>query len=321
MDYIQRVNERPVREPTTPTSVVASLQRLDMNLLPLLQALLEYRNVTEAAAAVGLTQPAMSNALRRMRHTLNDELLVRVGRRYELTSRAAGLVEPVDRILRAVADEVLAPPTFDPGTSRRTFTMAASGAAAQTVLPRLAATITARAPGIRLDVRLLDASSHDPLTDPAADVTLLPDVIPTPLPRERLYEEEWVCVVDAANDAVGDELTVEDLTALPHLVFRWMGSTVAPDRLLQEVAPERVVQVTVFDFLLIPPILRGSRMISVLQRRIADRVAGEGGLRVVASPVPFPPLGVDLVWNPRHPHDPGCAWLRQELFAAVSSVP
>lgn len=321
MDYIHRVNDERLREASGPTPAMAALQRIDMNLLPLLQALLQYRNVTEAAAAVGLTQPAMSNALRRIRHTLNDELLVRVGRRYELTSRAAGLVEPVDRVLRAVSDEVLAPPTFDPGTSRRTFTMAASGAAAQTVLPGLAATITTRAPGIRLDVRMLDASSHDPLIDPAADVTLLPDIIPTPLPRERLYDEEWVCVVDAGNDAVGEKLTVEDLTDLPHLVFRWLGSTVAPDRLLEEIAPDRVVQVTVFDFLLIPPILRGTRMISVLQRRLADRVVGEGGLRVVEPPVPFPPLSVDLVWNPRHPHDPGCAWLRQELFAAVSSVP
>ena len=320
MEYIHDVNDRHVREPSVPNAALAALQRLDMNLLPLLQALLQHKNVTEAAAAVGLTQPAMSNALRRIRHTLNDELLVRVARRYELTSRAAGLVEPVDRILRAVADEVLAPPTFDPDTSQRTFTMAASGAATQTVLPRLAAMITTRAPGIRLDARMLDASSDEPLIDPAADVTLLPDVLPTLLPRERLYDEEWVCVVDAGNDAVGDKLTVEDLTALPHLVFQWLGTTVAPDRLLQEIAPDRVVQVTVFDFLLIPPTLRGTRMISVLQRRLADRVVGEGGLRVVEPPVPFPPLSVDLVWNPRHPHDPGCAWLREQLFAAVSST-
>ena len=67
--------------------------------------------------------------------------------------------------------------------------------------------------------------------------------------------------------------------------------------------------------------LRGTRMLSVLQRRLAARVVGEGGLRVVAPPVPFPPLSVDLVWNPRRPHDPGCAWLRQELFAAVASTP
>src|SRR5215216_5949678 len=109
--------------------------RVDMNLLPMLAALIEHRSVTKAANTVGLTQPAMSNALARLRRVLGDELLVRVGREYVLTTRAEALIAPVNSILETVSNQVLTPLTFDPATSDRAFRIAAASGAALTVLP------------------------------------------------------------------------------------------------------------------------------------------------------------------------------------------
>ncbi|WP_327725519.1 LysR family transcriptional regulator [Streptomyces europaeiscabiei] len=290
---------------------------VDLNLLPLLAALLEHRSVTRAAEAVGLTQPAMSNALQRLRRTLGDDLLLRVGRQYVLTTRAAALIEPVNLILETATSQVLAPPTFDPATSDRTFRIAASSAAALTVVPALSTMLAVTAPGVRLHLEAPEFLMDLTRTDATADVALLPDTMPTTLPRERLYNESWVVVADAKNDRIGATLTVDDLARLPHVVFEWEGGRVGAQHALAGMIPDLVVQVVVSEFLMIPSVVSGTNMIALLHRRLAQRLAGQNGLRVVEPPVPLPPLGVDLVWNPRGAGDPGRAWLREQLMRAV----
>ncbi len=300
------------------TSTATALHRVDLNLLPLLAALLEHRSVTRAAEAVGLTQPAMSNALQRLRRTLGDELLVRVGREYVLTARASALRGPISLFLETASNQVLVPPTFDPATSDRVFRIAASSAAALTVLPTLSATLAASAPGVRLHVEALEPSMALTLSEWAADVALLPDVMPTPLPRERLYQEDWVVVSDAGNDRIGATLTVDDLARLPHAVFEWEGGRVGAQQALARLIPDLVVQVVVFEFLMIPSVVSGTPMIALLQRRLAQRLAAQNGLRVLEPPIALPTLGIDLVWNPRSAGDPGRAWLRRQLISAVA---
>lgn len=298
-----------------------SLNNVDLNLIPLLAALLEHRSVTRAAQSVGLTQPAMSNALSRLRRKLGDELLVRVGREYVLTARAAALVEPVNQILDTLATQVLTPPTFDPATSRRTFHIAAASAAALTVLPALSSTIANSAPGVRVHLEALESSTDLSLTESTADVALVPDIVPTSLPRERLYQEDWVVVADADNDHIGPTLTVEDLARLPHVVFEWEGGRVGGQQILEQLIPDLVVQVVVFEFLMIPSVVHGTPMVALLQRRLANRFAESNGLRVMEPPVPLPTLGIDLVWNPRNSGHPAYAWLRNQLLEAVASPP
>ncbi|WP_433171439.1 LysR family transcriptional regulator [Actinoallomurus sp. CA-150999] len=292
---------------------------MDLNLLPLLAALLEHRSVTRAAKSVGLTQPAMSNALARLRRKLDDEILVRVGREYVLTARAAELVGPVNLILETLTTRVLTPPTFDPATSDRAFRIAAGSAAALTVLPALSTTIAEAAPGVRVHLDELASATDLTLSESTVDVALLPDVVPTTLPRERLYHEDWVVVADACNDHIGPTLTVEDLVHLPHVVFEWEGSRVGAQQVLERLIPELVVQMVVFEFLMIPHLVRGTRMVALLQRRLARRLAEPNGLRVMEPPIPLPTLTIDLVWNPRNSGDPGCAWLRKQLISAATS--
>jgi len=296
---------------------MTTLASVDLNLLVPLRALLRHRSVTRAAAETGVSQPAMSNTLRRLRRLLEDELLIRVGKSYELTARASSLLEPLEAALRTIDAEIVNSPVFSPADSRRTFTVASSNAAAATVLSGLARKLIAVAPHTSLHVVPLVPSSDQLLGDSGVDLVLLPDPIPTLLPRERLYDEEWVCVVDAENREVGSVLRLEDLVRLPHVVFDMGGIALSAELTLQAVVPDRRIQATVSDFLTIPFLLRGTTMISVLQGRLARLLSAHGMLRILQCPVHLPGLGVDMVWNPRGVKDPACAWLREQLLASV----
>lgn len=294
--------------------------RVDMNLLPMLAALIEHRSVTKAANAVGLTQPAMSNALARLRRALGDELLVRVGREYVLTTRAEALIEPLNTILETVASDILTPLTFDPSTSTRTFHIAAASGAALAVLPALSAAVASTAPGVRIHVEPATASLDLGSRDSKADVALVPEGVAISLPRERLYLEDWIVIADAANEGIGDELTKDQLFRMPHVIFEWGGERSGAQKALDAMAPELPVQVVVPEFLMIPSVVRGTNMLALLQRGLASRLAEMNGLKILEPPVPLPNLSIDLVWNPHSAGDPGRAWLRRHLKRAVASV-
>jgi DNA-binding transcriptional LysR family regulator len=296
---------------------MVALASVDLNLLIALRALLRQCSVTRAAVEAGVSQPAMSSNLRRLRHILGDELLVRVGKTYELTARASALLEPLESALRTIDNEVINTPVFVPADSRRIFTVASSNAAAATILSGLARRFGDEAPHATLHVVALVRAPEQLLGDNGCDLVLLPETIQTTLPRQRLYDDEWVCVVDVDNSQVGDELRLEDLVRLPHIVFDMTGVSVSAELTLQAAVPERRIRAVVSDFLTIPFLLRGTPMISVLQGRVARLLGAHGMVRVLRCPVQLPALGVDMVWNPRAANDPACVWLRTQLVDLV----
>lgn len=296
---------------------MTALASFDLNLLVALRALLRHRGVTRAAVEAGVSQPAMSNTLRRLRHLLDDDLLIRTGKTYELTARASALLGPLEAALRTIENEVVKAPVFSPAESRRIFTVASSNAAAATVLSGLIKRLSATAPHAALHSVPLVRSPEQLLGDSGVDLVLLPETIRTTLPRERLYSEEWVCVVDADNAEVGNVLEISDLERLPHLVFDMDGVAVSAELALQAAVPDRWVQATVSDFLSIPFLLRGTAMISVLQGRVARLLDEHGMVRTLRCPIQLPALGIDMVWNPRGANDPAYAWLRTQLLGLV----
>jgi DNA-binding transcriptional LysR family regulator len=296
---------------------MTALASFDLNLLIALRALLRHRGVTRAAVEAGVSQPAMSNTLRRLRRLLDDDLLIRTGKTYELTTRASALLEPLEAALRTIENEVVNTPVFSPAESRRVFTIASSNAAAATVLSGLIKRLSLEAPRTTLRLLPLVRSPEQLLGDSGVDLVLLPETIRTNLPRERLYAEEWVCVIDAGNSQVGDVLELSDLARLPHIVFDMDGVSVSAELALQAAVPDRRIQATVSDFLAIPFLLRGTTMISVLQGRVARLLGEHGMVRVLRCPVRLPALGVDMVWNPRGANDPAYAWLRKQLVGLV----
>jgi len=299
---------------------VTSAAGIDLNLLAVLGALLEHRNVTRAGERLSLSQPTMSGALARLRQHFGDELLIRSGREYQLTPMASGLLPAVLEALGQVERTLSVPAAFDPATSRRRFSIAIS---AQSILALSEALrlVHELAPGVRLDTwpitTTLMETGHNLL---GYDVLFGPegfraDGDPEPLLRDRI-----VYVADPANPRLRNgRLTAEDLAALPHAAARLPQAalvTAALDRL--GVTP-RVVATT-GGWLPLPFLVAGTDLVAAAPERLARRVSGAAGVTLVE-----PPFGpVELVeaawWHPLHTTDPALSWLRRIILGSLGSL-
>src|SRR5689334_3634255 len=191
-----------------------------MNLLVSLDALLQERSVTRAAARMGLGQPTVSHALARLRRYFGDELLTRVGNRYELTPLAAQLRERA-RMAVTSFERVFSPPLeFEPATTDREFSLRVSDYGEMVLAPAVADLLAREAPRARLRLMANTATPVDQ-SDPTlltTDLVIMPRGFVTDLHHRDLYHDEWVCLAAADNAAVGDALTVENLRDLPWVV-------------------------------------------------------------------------------------------------------
>lgn len=293
------------------------LSNVDMNLLLPLQALLRERSVTKAAAQIGMSQPAMSSALKRLRRVLGDPLLVRAHGSYHLTPRARQLVRPLDDALRVIDEDVLPSVPFDPANSTRVFRIAASSSTAFAALRPVITSAAQSYPNISFAIVAPTRWPDRMFQGEDLDLILLPEVLPSEQPRERLYEEEWVMVVSADHPEVGDAVTMAQLYALPHVVFEDAGlrthgvlTLTSGDRSIRNV-------VVADDFMMIFHLVPSTPLIAVVQGTVARELATRNGLRIVESPIPLPTFGIDMVWNPVRTRDQACQWLGQQLRTAI----
>ena len=290
------------------------LGNVDLNLLVPLLALLEERSVTAAAARVGMTQPAMSHALRRMRRLLRDDLLVRQGAGMALTPRALELVAPLRRALRHTA-EVVRPAAFDPATDRRVVTLAMTSSTAFQIGGELTRLVGERAPQVVLRLRTMPlvGAVDTVFTQEGVDVLLLPQAFATAYPRERLYDDRWVVV--AAGDAPQVPVT-EMLGSLPHVVFDSLPHRARPYEVLDELGVQYEVRTRVSDQLLIPYLVAGGGGVAFHRDRVMAEMRRYLDLQVHEVPFAIEGLGIDLVWNPWLADEELRAWLGSVLHEA-----
>ena len=205
------------------------LDRFDLNLLVVLDALLEERNVTKASERLHIGQSATSGALARLRDYFGDELLLPVGRRLMLTPLAQSLVEPVrDTLVRARA-AISIKPGFDPATAQRRFSVRASDYVTTVMLAAAVAQLAALAPGVSLDIRSPPRNVAEVLDHGDVDLLVLPEQYVAALdqPQLRLFEDTQVCMVWAGNRQVGESLSFEQYLELGHLAVRAQPPAVA----------------------------------------------------------------------------------------------
>jgi DNA-binding transcriptional LysR family regulator len=314
-------------EPDTPGSELARLASVNLNLLVPLLALVEERSVTKAAARVGLTQPAMSHALVRIRRLLGDEVLVRQGSRMVLTPRGAELIGPLRQALHQTA-RVVDFPGFDPAVDRRVITIAMTTSTAFVIGASIARLIAVRAPAATLRVRTITVpygslftgqAVDDLFTEEGLDVILLSEAFASPFPRERLYDDRWVVV--AASDAPADADALELLTTLPHVAFDASPRRLLPYSMLDEYRVPYTVRQLVSDSLLIPYLAASSGGVALNRLSVATVMRGQFDLRVEEFPFSVPGLGIDMVWNPRLSDERFVGWLRQLLVDAAHALP
>lgn len=285
----------------------------DLSLLLGLRALLEEANVTRAGERIGVGQSTMSAILSRLRVQFADELLVRVGRDYELTPLARQLLPQVQLTLPLVAQALGQETEFDPATTRRRFRVHLSDYAAVELRP-LFALAEAMAPGIRFDFLRLssdpDSAEHDLL---ANDFVVLPPGAGIDSPGIELFRDEYVVVADRDNPRVVDgTVSVAALLASPHIRCDFGRSHLTPaERRMRELGLDPQVRVTTSTLLSIPLIVAGTDLLGVVPRRLVERQAAVTG--AIAVPTPFPPveLALRLWWHPAHTHDPAHTWLRE----------
>ncbi|GIH95171.1 LysR family transcriptional regulator [Planobispora siamensis] len=298
-----------------------NLASLDLNLVVALHALLEERSVTRAGRRIGLSQPAASAALARLRRHFSDDLLARKGNSYELTPLGAALREPaanacgvLERLFTSRAD-------FRPGTERRDFTILSSDYAIAVFGAELARVLHAEAPGVRLHFQNMDGRIVE-ATDTVlggVDGVLVPHGVISGFPAVELYRDEWVCLVSADHPDIGERITMEDLARLPWAVYRRFFD--APvTRQLGTLGLEPRVEVSVQYFSLLPNLVAGTRRVTLVQRRLARMLQGIAPVRVLPCPFEAVPLQEALWWHPVHSQDAAHIWLRETAARVAAGL-
>lgn len=291
-----------------------NLSRLDLNLVVALRALLEERNVTRAGERVGLSQPAMSAALSRLRRHFGDELLTRVGNTYALTplgaalrDRTASACDLLGRVFSSQAD-------FDPATASREFTLLGSDYGAAVFGAPLSRVLHEEAPGVRVTFQQAGpAVVESPATAlSTVDGLLMPHGIIDGLPAIPLFQDRWVCLVADDHPDVGEELSLDDLARLPWAVYQRPYDAPAA-RQLSMIGVTPHVEVSVHTFQLLPHLVEGTRRVAMIQERLARRVAGLAAVRVLECPFAAVPVHEAMWWHPAHTQDAAHIWLRETV--------
>ncbi|HWU09259.1 MAG TPA: LysR family transcriptional regulator [Streptomyces sp.] len=299
-----------------------NLARLDLNLVVALRALLEERNVTRAGQRIGLSQPAMSAALARLRRHFDDDLLARAGGHYELTAlgqvllgRTSTAYDLLERLFASQAD-------FDPARESREFVLAGSDYAVAVFGTELARVVHEEAPGIRLRFTQTPATVVDDTATllSATDGLLMPHGVISGFPATDLYDDRWVFLVAEDHPGVEDKLTRGDLARLPWVTYQRTYDAPAV-RQVGMLGVEPRVEVSVDSFQLLPLLVAGTRRVALIQARLARLLAPLSAVRTVEPPYEAVPLREALWWHPVHTHDAAHIWLRETAERVGAGLP
>jgi DNA-binding transcriptional LysR family regulator len=299
------------------------LTSVDLNLLVALDALLTERSVTRAGGRLSLTQPAMSHALARLRRLFGDELLVRSGREMVPTAFALGLREPLRDALGAVERTLAARPAFDPATGQRTFRLYANDYVTIVLLAPLLRALSRDAPGVQLEITSTFTSFAELLQDEGLDLVISAGDLPgsAALPSQTLFRDRFVLVGGPrAEGLAGGRVSRRTFAQQRYLVYRQGGATSFADLEMDARGVQRRVALTVGSFVLVPHLLAGSDLVTMLQARLLDAIGTDHELQVARPPIALDPIVERVYWHPRSEADPAHRWLRERLVAAAATL-
>ncbi|MBO1902706.1 LysR family transcriptional regulator [Leucobacter weissii] len=285
------------------------LRGIDINLLMVLDAVLAERNLTKAGESIGLTQPAVSGAVAKLRKVTGDPLLVRSGRTFELTDHARELQPIVSEALTEVARTFNLRPMFDPRTSDRQFRISASDYALSVMTAPLLAVLEQEAPEISVEFDALN--SIDPVDLLRKDVVVTAANRAVPGKHQALFSDTFVCLVRAGHPRLRDgALTLEDLGEMPYIDVAFAEDVVAvANDALHDAGVAPRVTMSVTGFLPIPFLLEGTDMYGFVPARVAEQYAGPLDLVIARTPLSHRTLVEVVYWHPSKTDDPALRWL------------
>jgi LysR family transcriptional regulator, nod-box dependent transcriptional activator len=291
-------------------------EKLDLNLLVALDALLQERNVSLASERLRLSQSATSNALGRLRYYFEDDLLVLKGRHMVLTPRGEELVEPVGAVLAQIKNTIAKVNPFVPAESDRTIVIQASDYTVEVLLHHAMVIFAAEAPNMRFEFWPMGDNLIEELQRGQADLLITLDtVISTEHPWVSLFSDGFVVVGWSENPFLTEEMTQEKYEKLGHVMVRF-GKTRAPsfeEWALKSQSVTRRVEVVAPSFTSVPGFLIGSHRIATMHRRLAERLSRTLPLKIMEIPFEIPPISQAVQWAISNDKDPAIRWVVQRL--------
>lgn len=290
---------------------------IDLNLLRLMQVVDQEGSVTRAAQRLGLSQPAVSNGLARLRRALGDPLFVRSSTGMEPTPRARRVLEALDSAMGLIRLGLREGVEFDPAVATDEFSLLVSDLGELTYLPRLMEHVEQHAPGCRLRVRQLARGGYAEALE-AGRADLAVGYLPHPrgsLRSRRLFTDRFVCMLRAGHPALEQPFTLERYLALSHVaVSRAGGREGLVTTMLAGLGAERRIALVIPHFAAAPGVVAATDLAVAVPSQLADVYAGAG---VVTLPLPFdvPRIEIALYWHDRLQEDPASRWLRGVFVA------
>ncbi len=307
---------------------------LDLNLLRVFDEVMSERSLTRAAHKLSITQPAVSNALRRFREAVGDDLIKRSGQEMLPTPRALALWPAVREALRQL-QVVLMPSTFEPSAASTTFILTMADATAAELMPRLIEVLDQDAPGV--SIRVVPLVTRDPrrlLADEEADMAIgyFPATFADLTARaqageavafahQRLYSGEYVCVMRRDHPLAQAPLTLDLYCAARHLLVSFSGRPFGfIDEALAQFGRDRRIVLTVNQFFTAGKVVANSNLLTVLPRHFVNVTGIADQLVLRELPFPVPPVHVDALWHHRVHRESAHQWLRETIKSVAQAA-
>ena len=292
------------------------IDKIDLNLLTIFEAVMTELNVSRAAERLNLTQPAVSHALRRLRRITNDKLFTKVPSGVSPTQKALELWEPIRDGLLQIR-QALTPTAFDPSTSAQTFTLSMADYTAALMLPKLLPILEQTAPGI--DLRIIPNTNINAVSLlEQSEIDLAFGRFFRPGARLRVQEvmrDRYVCIMHQGHPLARKRLTLKQYVNAKHLLVSLTGeATGLIDEQLREQGLKRRVMLTVNQFTLVPELVATSDSIAAIPQRILSKSAYASQLHIAELPVEMAIAELQMMWHERKQRDPAHEWLRSLMI-------
>ena len=298
-----------------------NIKDFDLNLLLVFDAVLAEGSISRAAARLDLSQPAVSNALARLRKATGDRLFVRLANGVAPTPHAQAIAGPIREALTAIGAALGSPQEFDATTSERDFSIHITDLGEAFFLPRLLARLNRNAPRVRLrNLALSTDEAREALRGGALDLTIgnLPD-FEAGFYQQRLFRDRYVCIVSRDHPSIGTRLTARQFAAAGHAIAMPGGTGHGIiERTLVAHGLESRIALRVQNFLVLPSIVATSDLIAIVPHSVGSQISPQDAVKLLPVPVAIPDFDVRQCWHERYHDDPGHRWLRQQ-FAELFS--
>jgi len=298
-----------------------NIKSLDLNLLVALKALLEEKHVTRAADRIGLSQPAMSRTLARLRTMFNDPLLVKGAKGLCLTAKAKELYQPLKTILIDVA-QLVSPTIFEPAAIQKEIIIATRDYESTVILPDIINAVNKEAPNLSFRIIPIAGDDLTPLEHQEIDFVIAgSESQSTTLFRYTLFKDRFICLGSTKNTMLHEKLTLSKYLSMRHclVTIRNTGQGIVDD-VLQRKKMKRNIHVRISHFLAAADVVANTDMIITLPYRLGAYLAQQKKYIMLEPPLKLPEFPIYLYWHLRNQHNPLNQWLRKMIRSVINKI-